>query len=187
MSKVAKAISARKIVLIDLHYGPYHSPLPSAFIRLGPSCFPGVFDSAFTPPKRQSKYSSSEYFHLTLREPMGEGAIGIVHHATAITTRPESGSEVQLNLLVKLALEDEQRERLRREYGIYQHMASATEQVEGIVAVHGLFEDTQTGVLALLMDDGGTTLMKREELRTGLDMVEQIQASDEERYVSREF
>ena len=118
---------------------------------------------------------------------MAEGAIGIVHRATAIATLPESGSEARLNLLVKLALENEQRERLRSEYAIYQHMASASEQVEGIVSVHGLFEDTQTGVLALLMNDGGTTLMQREELRTGLTMIEQIQVSDEERYVSHDF
>ena len=187
MFKAAKAISTCKLALISLDYGPYHSPSPSAFIRLGPSCFPGLCDPTFTPSKRKVKYSSSEYFHLALSEPMAEGAIGIIHRATAIATLPESGSEVRLNLLVKLALENEQCERLRHEYAIYQHMASASEQVEGIVFVHGFYEDAETGVLALLMDDGGTSLMQREQLRTGLAMVEQIQVSDEERYVSQEF
>lgn len=182
LRQIEHEMSLRDLVLIHLDYGPYRSPAPSSFIRLGSSCGPGLFTPSFQEPKRKSKYRSYEYFSLSLSERLARGAIGVVHEAKLILETKSSGI-LQRDLIVKLAFSSAERQRLRKEYAVYQHLASA-EGVEGIIDVHGLFRDMETGTLALLMDHAGVTLRSREKERLGTqEEIDQIHTSTGERLV----
>ncbi|KAF8969014.1 hypothetical protein BDZ97DRAFT_302490 [Flammula alnicola] len=163
---IRSALSSRDLALVSLSYGSYRSPVPSSFIRLGPSCAPGFHRDTFEEPDRRASYSSRQYFSLHLSEPMGRGAVGVVHRASA-EIRTESGSILNYPLVIKFVFSDqEKQDSLRHEYSIYRHLARAS-GIEGILPVYGLFEDTDSGTLALIMDDGGTTLRRRKFASTG--------------------
>ncbi|KIM41018.1 hypothetical protein M413DRAFT_158022 [Hebeloma cylindrosporum] len=106
--------------------------------------------------KGRKKYNPSEYFTLTLSEPFANGAIGTVHRASA-QFEVDSITVEYHELVVKFAFQGEHQEELRREYKIYQHMAKIG-YTANILRVHGLFQDFETGLLAMVMDYGGLTL-----------------------------
>ena len=164
-------MSSRALALLSLNYGTYHSPVPSSFIRVGAPCVHGYHDTPFKEPSRKGNYNSSQYFSLTLSEPIASGAIGVVHRALA-EIELESGLKVQHRLAVKLVFSNYfgSQRKLRKEHSIYHHLASKHD-VEGLLPVYGLFEDTETGTLALIMDDGGSSI------RNGVSVPE------EQRYV----
>ncbi|PPQ84975.1 hypothetical protein CVT24_000040, partial [Panaeolus cyanescens] len=54
--------------------------------------------------------------------------------------------------------------RIYDEYSWYERLAEAG-VTEGIVKVHGIFEDVETGATALMMQYGGTSLLHRERLQ----------------------
>ncbi|KAF4619118.1 hypothetical protein D9613_004788 [Agrocybe pediades] len=60
---------------------------------------------------------------------------------------------------------------LKHEHTIYNHIAYQNIS-DGIITVYGLFEDTDTGVLAILMDDAGKSLavLNREAREEGKDV-----------------
>ncbi|KAF8954477.1 hypothetical protein BDZ97DRAFT_1864931 [Flammula alnicola] len=179
LNKVRAALSTRNLALMNLRYGAYQSPAPSSFIRLEPSCAPGFNDLPFEIPNRKMTYSPSQYISLTLSEPMGYGAIGVAHRGSAVIEL-ESGRTFSHTLVVKFvfSMDEDARNKLRHEFSIYQHLASAG-CVEGILCVYGLFEDIESGALALIMDDGGVTLTRREFARTGNSEV--VHTSETER------
>ncbi|KIM39107.1 hypothetical protein M413DRAFT_29667 [Hebeloma cylindrosporum] len=158
LEQVRSILSSRPLALLSLSYGAYHSPVPSSFIRVGPSCVRGYHDQPFKEPSRKATFLPSQYFSLTLSKPIGSGAVGTVHRALA-EIELQSGVKVQHRLAVKLVFSDYSgcQRRLWKEYSIYQHLASK-DGVEGVLPVYGIFEDTETGTLALIMDDGGSSL-----------------------------
>jgi hypothetical protein len=140
-----------------------------------------------TPPKPPAvkKIEAHEFFILTLSDQRGEGATGVVHSA-ALELRVvlPSGNTSTLkhgNFVVKLAFSQDQQKRLRHEFAVYSHLAQRG--AEGVVVVHGLFSDPDSGALALVMDDGGKNLRQRERERTGERFPRQVTTTDEERYV----
>ncbi|KIM41011.1 hypothetical protein M413DRAFT_445771, partial [Hebeloma cylindrosporum] len=150
-------LGSRDIALFRLEYQSFNSPVPSSFLRVEPSCAPSMKDRPFSQTvKGRQKYNPSEYFTLTLDEPFANGAIGTVHRASA---KFEFGSTTveYPGLAVKLAFQEEHQEQLRKEYKIYQHMAKVG-YTANILRVHGLFQDCETGLLAMIMDYGGPTL-----------------------------
>ncbi|KAF5309238.1 hypothetical protein D9619_012713 [Psilocybe cf. subviscida] len=153
-------ISTRSALLISLHFDNFNSPSPSCFTRIGSSCVRGLFNEHFTAPPRRTLYSTSQYMTARLRPPIGRGAIGIAHRATLAVTSTLSKS-LEHDCLVKLAFTEEGRAALKKEFDIYQHL-SKKDVVSGILRVHGLFEDTETDTLALIMDYGGYSLRRRE-------------------------
>lgn len=85
------------------------------------------------------------------------------------------------DMVVKLAFDDEQRERMNHEYRVYSHLVSSG--VQGCIPdVYGLFEDREGGALALLMSHEGTTLWKHSPADPG---VEEVKVSSAVRYVYR--
>ena len=102
----------------------------------------------------------TERFSLTLKEPLGRGAIGIVHPAIVEVTL-QSGEIVKHNLVLKLAFTAEQQEGLENEYRIYNYLFRK-KGVKGIPTVHGVFRDPELDVLAMLMNDAGQSLRSRE-------------------------
>jgi len=148
-------------------------------MRLEPSCAPGLYSR----PKKKSRskhvYSRHEHFSLILGAPIGDGRTGIIHPAQ-LELSLRSGEILKKNMVLKMAFSEEQKERLRNEYTIYEHLAQK-DVVEGIVAVHGLFVDPTSGALALLMDHGGKSLRQREKEQSGGDQDSDIKTSPTER------
>ncbi|KIM42906.1 hypothetical protein M413DRAFT_26872 [Hebeloma cylindrosporum] len=182
-SEITREIGHRMIALVNLQYGPYFSPTPASFIRIGPSCAPILQPELVRMQKLKRKYLAHEYFTLVLGEPRGEGATGIVHPATfEAQLKLPSGdfSTVKTsNLVLKLGFSNDQQKRLRHEFEVYSHLAQ--KQVKGVIPVHGLFRDSDSGVLGLLMDNGGQNLRQREMQRTGEEMPLQVTLSEAER------
>ncbi|KAF8907628.1 hypothetical protein CPB84DRAFT_1843848 [Gymnopilus junonius] len=145
--RIANEIARRKLALVRLEYGAFCSPVPSAFVD--------VVLLAFL-----TLYTTNEYFTLTLGEPLGHGAVGIVHPARLELTL-ESGEILTRDLAMKFAFTPEQQKMMGNEYFIYGHL-SRKEGLEGIVTVHGLFLDPETRTLGMLMDNGGLSLRRRE-------------------------
>ncbi|KAF9556381.1 hypothetical protein CPC08DRAFT_820517 [Agrocybe pediades] len=158
--KVKREMNKRELALATLNYGIYCSPSPSTFLRLSSSCGPDV-PKDFQPSSK-TKFRSTEYIDLTLLEPIGEGAVGVVHPAK-LSLALADGQVLKHRVIVKLAFSLEQREKLRHEYDVYSHLASIG-HVQGIVEVHGLFEDPDSSALALVMEDGGQSLSLLNEL-----------------------
>ncbi|KIM39093.1 hypothetical protein M413DRAFT_29660 [Hebeloma cylindrosporum] len=158
IEEIQAALSSKALALLSLNYGAYHSPTPSSFIRVGASCVRGYHDQNFKEPSRKATYDSSQYFSLILSGEIGSGAIGVVHRAAA-EIQLESGLKVQHRLAVKLVFSNHfgYQRKLRKEYSIYHYLASK-DNIEGVLPVYGLFEDTETGTLALIMDDGGSSI-----------------------------
>ncbi|KAJ3515651.1 hypothetical protein NLJ89_g1621 [Agrocybe chaxingu] len=168
-SNINDELAVRDLALFILDYGPYRSTAPSSFLRTAPSCAPcslDIKDEEFTAPTRQAKYFPTQYLSITISSAaVGHGAIGTVHRATA-EVGLSSGERLKKTVIVKFASSPEHQERLTHEHQIYRHLAKARD-VEGVVLVHGLFQDIETQLLALVMDDAGTTLRKREYARSG--------------------
>ncbi|KIM39104.1 hypothetical protein M413DRAFT_236022 [Hebeloma cylindrosporum] len=158
IEQIQAVLSSKALALLSLNYGTYHSPTPSSFIRVGASCVRGYHDQPFKEPSRKATYNSSQYFSLILSEEIGSGAIGVVHRATA-ELQLESGLKVHHRLAVKLVFSNHlgYQRKLRKEHSIYHYLASK-DNIEGVLPVYGLFEDTETGTLALIMDDGGSSI-----------------------------
>jgi hypothetical protein len=145
-------------------------------LRCGPSLSPAIAPSP--PRKAKDTYNSHEYFTLVLTSPIAEGATGIVHGATLeLETSDASLTE---EVVVKLAFLDEQQERMRNEYAIYQHLARAN--VAGIPKVLGLFEDLEGGSMALVMNNAGVSLCEQRADRDG-----KVKVSASERCVTHTY
>ena len=148
-------------------------------MRLEPSCAPGLYPRSKKMPRSKHKYALHEHFSLILGAPIGDGRTGIIHPAQ-LELSLRSGETLKKNMVLKMAFSEEQKERLRNEYTIYEHLAQK-DVVEGIVAVHGLFVDPTSGALALLMDHGGKSLRQREKEQSGGDQDSDIKTSPTER------
>jgi len=83
--------------------------------------------------------------------------------------------------VIKLAFEEEQKTRMQHEFTVYAHLAK--QKVTGVVTVHGLFNDPDSGTLVLLMDHADQNLGEREKERTGEKIPEQVSTTKEEWYV----
>ena len=118
-----------------------------------------------------------------LGQPLGDGATGVVHPASLeIQVKLDTGTISTLkrdDLVIKLAFEEEQKTRIQHEFAVYTHLAK--KKVTGVVTVHGLFNDPDSGTLVLLMDNGGQNLREREKERTGEIFLEQVSTTKAER------
>ncbi|KIM42889.1 hypothetical protein M413DRAFT_444516, partial [Hebeloma cylindrosporum] len=182
---IANEMGARMVALVNLQYGPYCSPAPASFIRLRPSCAPSLQPKPPPVKEVKTKYGTHEYFTLTLGQQRFQGATGVVHPATlelrVILPSGETSTLKRDGLIVKLAFLPDQQKRLHHEFDIYLHLAQRG--AKGVVVVHGLYSDPESGTLALVMDDGGKSLRQRERERTGEVFPLQVTTTDEERYV----
>ncbi|KAJ3515656.1 hypothetical protein NLJ89_g1624 [Agrocybe chaxingu] len=164
---LAEELESRMLALIYLNYGCYRSPAPSSFHRVAPPCsFTSSAAESLRPPKRKGAYKAFQYFSLVLGEPLAGGAVGIGHPAEVVFTCTSRGFVRNENLVIKLAFGENEQEKMWHEYSIYQHMWR-NKDMKGIVKIYGMFQDAETGTLALLMEHGGTSATKREAARTG--------------------
>ena len=150
LQMIANEVGARMIALVNLQYGPHCSPAPASFIRLRPSCAPSLQPKPPLVKKMKAKYGAHEFFTITLSDQRFQGATGVVHSA-ALELRvvlPSGGTSTlkRDGLIVKLAFSQDQQKRLHHEFDIYLHLAHRG--AKGVVVVHGLFSDPDSGALA---------------------------------------
>lgn len=155
---------------MELRYDIYCSPVPSSFLRVveGESYF-------------QRRHRKHEYFLLTLGEVFGSGSIGNVHLAD-LEVILESGEILhRSNLAMKLAFSEDQRRKLRNEYNIYCHLSK--HNVQGLVQIHGLFEDAESKTLGMLMDHCGDNLRIRQHRLGKRLRGDRVHTTDAEKWV----
>ncbi|KAF4611313.1 hypothetical protein D9613_007196 [Agrocybe pediades] len=150
-------IRQRGLLLLVFDAGTTRSPAPSAFLRIGSPCISRLYRDNFQSPSRKSEYNAEDYLTVIAREPcMGCGASGVVYRVS-VELQTGSGTMVKKNMILKLSHWDKEPDELKQEYTVYGDLASHN-ITKGIIGVYGLFEDMETGMLALLMDDAGKSL-----------------------------
>jgi len=179
---IRREVRNRDIALLLIHYDGYNSPTPSSFLRIGQALTEQVEDS-YLPPDLRESYGPDGYVILTLTSRIARGGTGVAHGATL-----ELWSEGKLrheDTVVKLAFSHTQCQRLRREFSFYEHLARSG--VKGIPAIFGLFEDVESGTLALVMSHVGTclwVLRSQEYQKASLSVDAEVQVTtDEQRFV----
>ena len=75
----------RNLALLRLKYGVFNSPAPTILHRIGHSA-----ESQSRPTVDERKYGPGDYFHLTLKSEIAEGASGKVHDAKIEVQASES-------------------------------------------------------------------------------------------------
>ncbi|PPQ98979.1 hypothetical protein CVT24_003475 [Panaeolus cyanescens] len=145
-------IASRHVLLVSFDFGIYHSPAPSSFLRVRPSCRPDFLSKDFKPPKANCKYPLTKCLNFVAKEKLGRGAIGTAFRGT-LELETEEGCIVDENIVLKIPLGTKPAERIYDEYSWYERLAKAG-VTEGIVKVHGIFEDVETGATALMMQYG---------------------------------
>ena len=132
-------------------FGPYYSASDRTFGR-----------KSIAPYYRGAKIWPGDYFHLTLTSEIAEGATGKVHDAK-IEVQASDGRVYGCEAVVKVALGNSQRQRLRHEYAVYRYMA--LKKVNCVASVYGLFEDAADEATVLAMNHVGTSLAKQPHYR----------------------
>jgi hypothetical protein len=147
-----------------MRHGIYNSPVPATFVRSG--C------RRPTPDEPQGPH---HYISLIITSAIAGGATGHVHAATLEFLSLDNKSR-NLPAAVKFAFEPQQKQRMRHEFSIYQHLAVSG--IKGIPVPFGLFEDLESDTLALLMTHTGSSLttLHPEDL--------QIKISEPQRFVT---
>ncbi|KAG5640460.1 hypothetical protein DXG03_008583 [Asterophora parasitica] len=150
MSKAAiEQATARPLALLRMQISQYNSPVPASFIRL----------SGGTAHHATQFFNPEEYFCLTLTSPIASGATGDVY-AGSIEMLSSTGEILSLShVAVKFAFEPEQQNRMRNEAEIYEHLSSSG--ATGIPILFGLFQDSESDTLALIMSHVGRCLVHR--------------------------
>ena len=160
---VLRETAGRDLALLRLEYGVFNSPSPAALYRVGPATITDVVRGELSSRNtRQQKYTSADYFCITLTDVIAEGATGRVHNAK-VEVKTIDGRVYGYVAAAKIALEQRNRQKLRHEYAVYRHLAR--QRVDGVARVYGLFEDAAKEALILIMSHAGTSLVKQPHYR----------------------
>ncbi|CAA7267699.1 unnamed protein product [Cyclocybe aegerita] len=181
LEDLEQELEPRILAVVYLNYSCYRSPTPSSFHRVAPACTSDLLQQ--THKKQQRKFSPFQYFTLLLGKPLAEGAIGVGHPAQALFMSSSGSTRRFENLVLKLAFGKDEQEKLWHEYKVYQHMWQ-NKEMKGIVRVFGLFQDAETGTLALMMEHGGISATMREAARTGQISVLHLTTEERDSLVS---
>jgi len=111
-------------------------------------------------PRDISTCGIDECLPIVLTSEIGHGATGIVHGGT-LQLESAEGS-VPLDIVVKLAFDNQQRHALRDEYEVYCNLRSKG-VLRGITTVLGFFDDCEGGPCALVMLYAGASLATEPE------------------------
>ena len=146
------------MVLIYLQYDVYGSPVPSLFLH---SAAPIVADPKLPTPllsqRAISTYAPEECLTIVLTSEIGSGAMGIAHCGTL--KLETSGVSLPIDVVVKLAFDNEQQGSLRSEYEVYCRTLRSNRVFNSITTSLAFFNDTEGGPCALVMVYAGRTLV----------------------------
>jgi serine/threonine protein kinase len=165
---------------VHLNFGIQRSPAPASFIRIGKSFAPDIVPSSHGFNELADGYSPTEYATIKLHKRLGSGAVGVVYKGTLELKDAVDGETLSKPIVVKLAFSTWQKNRMRKEYAVYSHLATK-EGIEGVVRVHGFFKDAENEYLALVLNDAGMSLREREFMRTNAPG-SPLKTTAEERY-----
>lgn len=141
----------RSVLLIHFQYGIYNTPFPAFFMRFPSPKSPA---SGVLTPRRKPILRPDERLMPVVTSEISDGATGVVHGG--VLEIESSGSCLFLDVVIKLAFTDQQRDSLRHEYSIYRHLTP--KHVSGIPTPLGLFNSLGDGPSALLMTHGGVPI-----------------------------
>ncbi|KAG6828725.1 hypothetical protein H0H87_001069 [Tephrocybe sp. NHM501043] len=143
---VCNGLIGRNLALLCIQHGPFNSSVPSSLLRI-------TSETKGTP---KPNYEPHEYFRMTITSEIAFGTTGDAH--TAMIDLLESDGKIisYPDVVVKLAFTSVQKRRLRHEFDVYTHLMGAGAQ--GIPHMFGLFEDVETEVLVLVMENAGSSL-----------------------------
>ncbi|KAK0205960.1 hypothetical protein DFS33DRAFT_1381056 [Desarmillaria ectypa] len=151
--EIINELLKRNIALLYLQQGNYHSSSPSFFRR------PNSLG-------RQRSYRYDDCLTLLIGKKLGQGAIGQVYEAQVLVDMP-SGRVARhpKKVIVKLALSEEQKERIRHEYAIYRRLLYGPVPVAAgdIPTAFGFFEDIESDTGALILSYNGQSLAYRSD------------------------
>jgi hypothetical protein len=153
---------SRNVFLLYLCFEIYDSPNPATFFRSADSL---TCHGQTTPPPTphlRRKYPPSDTVTIVADSQLGEGATGTVHGGILTV---DTGTEcVAVQVAIKLAFGEDQKDRLQHEAGVYGQLVNAG--VGGIPAPFGLFTDPEDDTLALVLTHGGKSVhaLKKEEI-----------------------
>ncbi|PPQ88147.1 hypothetical protein CVT24_000214 [Panaeolus cyanescens] len=194
MQHTLQEIASRHTLLVSFNFGVYRSPAPSAFLRTSPSCHPDFISQPFSKPKANVTRHLSKCVHFIAKEKIGYGATGTVYRGT-IQLWTDSGDTVEENAVIKIPfgtictpsghLSDNKEPyayRIQDEYCKYEKIFRGGVRF-GVPKVHGVFQDVETGTIALFMQDVGMDLLRRERTVFGKPKSYQITLSEVELYV----
>ncbi|KAF9038444.1 hypothetical protein BJ165DRAFT_1614018 [Panaeolus papilionaceus] len=158
------AIASLPVLLVSLSFAFYQSDAPSAFLREAGSCYPTALDQQFTQAKPNRAYPLKDCIQFVAYIDLGVSHKFAVYRG--IATVLTSSGEIRQPAILKLARSADGKRRLLHEYELYKAL-SKFGVTNGVLVVHGVFQDIESELFALLLQDGGTTLYKREQLRIG--------------------
>ncbi|KAF9042052.1 hypothetical protein BJ165DRAFT_1485237 [Panaeolus papilionaceus] len=175
---VDREISSRNILLVSFDFGPFNSPAPSSFLRTSPSCHPEFISRPFPKVNANRTYDASKCLDFVAREKLGRGRVGTCYRGVLRMQTPD-GNIMEEQVVLKIPLGLQPAECIHDEYAIYEKLREDG-VTSGILKVHGVFEDVETGSVALLMQDGGADILHRECIRTGQRSPPQMSLSTQE-------
>ena len=108
------------VLHVYLQYDIYDSPTPATFLRSAPLVVHTRCPTPPLSPQTIRSYKPEECMSIVLTSEIKQGATGVIHRGTLT---PEIwDSAMQLDVVVKLAFNTEQRKALRSEYEVYRHL-----------------------------------------------------------------
>ncbi len=153
LQEIRHELLSRNIALLYFQHGNYHSSSPSFFRR------PNSLG-------RQRSYRYDDCLTLLIGKQLGQGSIGQVYEAQVLVDMPSGNvAHYPEKVIVKLALSEEQKERIRHEYSIYRRLLYGPVPVAAgdIPTAFGFFEDIESDVGALIISYNGQTLAHRSD------------------------
>ncbi|KAK0231445.1 hypothetical protein IW262DRAFT_1260881 [Armillaria fumosa] len=151
--EIRHELLSRNIALLYFQHGNFHSSSPSFFRR------PNSLG-------RQRSYRYHDCLTLLIGKKLGQGSIGQVYEAQVLVDMP-SGKAARYpeKVIIKLALSEEQKEKLRHEYSIYRRLLYGPVPVVAgdIPTAFGFFEDIESNTGALILSYNGQTLAHRSD------------------------
>ncbi|KAF9050494.1 hypothetical protein BJ165DRAFT_1458353 [Panaeolus papilionaceus] len=153
-------MARRPVVLLTFNLGVFRSHKASAFLRTEPSCVSGTPKPSIDKPQGGKFYPVWDCINIEVNEIVGSGLNCRVYRGTA-RMRSNSDTIIEGPVVLKAPYAAYLDREMRIEYSAYSalHHVGVT---EGISKVHGVFEDPESGIGMLLMEDlGKLTLDKR--------------------------
>jgi hypothetical protein len=150
-------ISLRNVAFMHFCYGIYASPCPATFVRKKASIGSSSPQAQSPSPEREMSHQPDDSIDIMITSEKRPGSSGVVHIG-----KMEVGTSECIQVAVKLAFSEDEKEVLEHEHRIYTHLHA--KGVKGIPQNIGLFVDDELvddgeGPYALIMTFAGDTIL----------------------------
>lgn len=170
-------MSRFNILLVSLSFAHYQSEAPSAFSRHTSSCHPVSLKQPFVSRKLAKTCDLADCINFVAHEEVSSSYRVVTYRGRA--TIQTCAGEMSQIVILKVPKSAEEEELILHEYEVYRILSSSG-VTDGILMVHGVFQDIESGMFGLLLQDGGITLYERERRRVGETHPSQFHISADE-------